>query len=68
MKTLEDTDAIGFGKYKGTLLANVPASYLIWCYDNDRLPPDVRFYVRRNYDVLLKEIKDESLRRSGQRS
>ena len=43
MKTLEDTDDIGFGKYKGTKIANVPASYLIWCYNNDRLPPDVRF-------------------------
>lgn len=29
---MKDTDLMPFGKYKGTPMANVPDSYLLWLY------------------------------------
>jgi hypothetical protein len=31
---LKDTDPMPFGKYKGTAMVNVPASYLLWVKKN----------------------------------
>jgi uncharacterized protein (DUF3820 family) len=50
MKTIfYDTDPMPFGKYMGIQLANVPASYLIWLYENDRCGKDALYrYIRDN--------------------
>jgi len=41
------------GKYRGQELKNVPASYLIWCYDNNMLWEDtVRRFVVNNEEKL----------------
>lgn len=46
-----------FGKYKGEKMANVPASYLIWLYDNGKCSSDVKEYIEDNLDILQIEIK-----------
>jgi uncharacterized protein (DUF3820 family) len=53
---LTDYDRMPFGKYKNEKMANVPAEYLIWLYDNDKCSGDVREYIIENMDVLKQEI------------
>lgn len=61
MKTLEDTDLMPFGKYKGKQMQDVPAGYLfyLWTHglDQDKSSP-VADYIRRNKSVLEKEYPD----------
>lgn len=45
-----------FGKYQGTEMENVPASYLIWLYDNNKCNKEVKEYIEDNMDVLKMEI------------
>jgi len=54
---ITDSTPMPWGKYKGTAMEDVPADYLIWCYDNDKCSPDVRAYIEDNMDVLNHEIK-----------
>ncbi len=57
---LTDESPMPYGKYKGDKMINVPAHYLIWCYDNDKVSPDVRAYIDENIDVLQKEVDQMS--------
>jgi len=57
---LIDNSLMPFGKYKGTKMANVPASYLIWIYENNKCSIEVIKYVRENLDVLKEESKREN--------
>lgn len=57
---LTDNDLMPFGKYKGEKLANVPASYLLWLYDNNKCNQYLREYIEDNMDVLNEEIKKNS--------
>ena len=58
---LNDTDKMSFGKYKGRLMQDVPASYLHWLWINgkkhDKLCP-VADYIRRNIAALKKEYSN----------
>lgn len=63
---LQDTDVMPWGKHKGEKIANVPAAYLFWLYDQARpkapnkrtlFEKDLVKYVDENRDVLNKEIK-----------
>ena len=63
---MNDQSIISFGKYAGTKLANVPASYLLWLrnqYDVD--PPhsqkglDLEEYIDENLVVIQMEAKRE---------
>jgi len=54
---MTDSDLMPYGKYKGEKMANVPASYLLWLYENDKCSTHVLQYVRENYDVLKMEVK-----------
>jgi uncharacterized protein (DUF3820 family) len=63
--TLTDESPMPFGKYKGTEMVNVPASYLIWLYDQrPGMKPwgeeaeAVRNYTIENYDALKKELEE----------
>ena len=61
MTQLNDTDKMPFGKYKGELMQDVPASYLHWLWTNgkDRDPRcPVADYIRRNLDALKQEHPD----------
>lgn len=57
---MDDSTVMPFGKYRGEKLANVPASYLLWLYDQNSTSIDGRkvcHYVRENLDVLKAEIE-----------
>jgi uncharacterized protein (DUF3820 family) len=54
---LTDKSPMPFGRYKGEKMANVPAQYLVWLYDNKKCDDDVRGYIENNMDVLKVEIK-----------
>lgn len=53
---MNDESLMPFGKYKGIKMANVPASYLIWLYDNGKCLGGVGKYIKENMDVLKSEI------------
>lgn len=54
---LQDNSPMPFGKYKNEKMVNVPASYLMWLYDEKKCTPEVREYIEDNLDVLKEEIK-----------
>lgn len=64
---LTDESLMPFGKHKGEKMANVPASYLLWIYDEWTLPnprfgfvhKEVKAYIEENLDALKKEIKSQ---------
>lgn len=49
---LTDESLMPFGKYKDYSMINVPASYLIWLYENDKCNKLVKDYIIDNWDVL----------------
>lgn len=55
----DDTE-MPFGKYKGTKLANVPASYFINFLDKIKdIDLGLKTYIRENRDALLKELSNQ---------
>lgn len=64
---LTDYDRMPFGKYKNEKMANVPAKYLLWLYDEWTQPnprfsfvnEDVKAYIEENMYVLKQEITDK---------
>lgn len=57
MRTLSDTDEMPWGKHKGVKMANVPADYLLWLYNNNKCDKSVRDYIYKNLDDLKSEAK-----------
>ena len=49
---MTDESIMPFGKYKGQKLANVPASYLLWLYDNNKCFGELKKYIEENMDAL----------------
>ena len=60
MENLTDESPMPWGKYKGDKMINVPASYLIWLYDNNKCSRDVKAYIKDNYNVLNEEMRRAS--------
>ena len=65
MKQLQDTDQMPFGKYKGTSMQDVPASYLHWLWTNVRDPMSLKTkvdpvaaYIETSMAVLKQEYPD----------
>ena len=61
---LDDNSIMPFGKHKGEKMANVPASYLLWLYDDLQKSgvwhPDkekLKTYIKDNMDVLKQQNK-----------
>lgn len=54
---MKDTDKMPFGMHKGKAMIEVPASYLLWIYDNGKCFGEVKAYIEDNLDVLKKEAK-----------
>lgn len=54
---LTDKDIIDFGVHKGKSLANIPASYLLWLWDNKKCFGDLKDYIEDNLDILRSEVK-----------
>jgi len=57
---LNDNSLMPYGKYKGEKMANVPANYLLWLWDNDKCCESVREYIEDNMDVLEKEVRESN--------
>lgn len=57
---MDDNSLMTFGKYKGVKIANVPASYLIYIYENGRLYGDLKEYIEDNLEVLKEEVKRQN--------
>ena len=53
---LTDQDPMPFGKYRGKAMANVPAVYLLWLYNEGCNDMAVRQYITDNLDCLNKEV------------
>lgn len=47
-----------YGKHKGVEMQEVPASYLIWLYENDKCSDSVKEYVEDNLEILKSEINN----------
>lgn len=54
---MTDQDKMPYGQYQGQAMANIPASYLIWLYDNKRCSGNVKQYIQENIEVLRTEVK-----------
>jgi uncharacterized protein (DUF3820 family) len=60
---MNDESIMPIGKYKGEKIANVPAEYLLWMYENanlinrSHLYGELRDYIKDNLDVLKAEIE-----------
>lgn len=49
---LQDTDPMPFGKHEGKPMENVPASYLLWLWDDGCNHAQVSEYIERNLNAL----------------
>lgn len=56
--TYTDESIMPFGIHKGKTMANVPAKYLIWLYEMDKVYGELKAYIQDNLDVLKKEVTD----------
>lgn len=56
---LKDDSLMPFGQHKGEKIINVPASYLLWLFDNDKCNSEIREYCRVNEDVLRFQAKQK---------
>jgi uncharacterized protein (DUF3820 family) len=53
---MTDESIMLFGKYKGEKLANVPASYLLWLFNEGKCYGELRAYIVDNMDAIKAEI------------
>lgn len=53
---LTDKSLMPYGKYKGVEMANVPADYLLWLYDNEKCSNEVKDYIVENLEILRMEV------------
>ena len=61
MDKLEDDSPMPFGKHKGELLEDVPASYLLWLLTTDWINqwPQLRNYIKYVETQLHEEVGDD---------
>ncbi len=55
IRKLSDDSKMHYGKHQGDKMANVPAKYLLWLYENDKCDKYVKEYIIDNLDVLKSE-------------
>lgn len=54
---MNDKSLMPFGKHKGTAMANVPANYLLYIYENMTLHDNLKNYIQKNLEGLRAEVK-----------
>jgi uncharacterized protein (DUF3820 family) len=59
MQKLTDESKMPYGKYKGTKMANVPASYLLYIKEQGYASHDVAEYILENLKAIIIEIEKE---------
>jgi uncharacterized protein (DUF3820 family) len=55
---MDDNSIMRFGLHKGKKLIDVPASYLIFLYENERCSGDLKQYIFDNLDSLKHDVKN----------
>jgi len=59
MSALTDTDLMPFGKHKGAKMEDVPASYLLWLWNQGAIShPGVKAYIENSLSALEIECPD----------
>jgi len=53
---MTDESIMPYGIHKGKKMADVPASYLLWLYENQKCSGEVKAYIRENLDVIKGQI------------
>ena len=51
-KNMDDKTLMPFGEHKGKKMANVPAYYLLWLYNNNKCYGELKKYIEDNMDAL----------------
>lgn len=54
-----DTTPMPWGAHKGKAMANVPDSYLLWLYTENKAHGDLRDYIRINLAVINTNISKQ---------
>ena len=54
---MTDESVMPIGKYKGEKMANIPALYLLWLYENANIYGEIKKYIEDNLDVIKSEIE-----------
>lgn len=57
--SMTDESMMPFGKYKGRQLADVPAEYLYWLYDNNKCYGQLKWYIFDNLEVIKAQMERE---------
>lgn len=57
MAKLTDKSQMPFGQYKGALMGNVPAKYLLFLHGKGLNDGPVKTYIIENMDTLKLEVK-----------
>lgn len=55
---LSDQDLMSFGKHKGEKMEDVPASYLLWLWNEGISHQGVKEYITESFSALEKECPD----------
>lgn len=61
-KPMKEWELMDFGKYKGEKLGDVPAKYLVWCYEEafiKRSKPRLYAYIVKNIQRIKRESEEE---------
>lgn len=57
---MNEDSIMPFGKYKGQTLGEVPDSYLLWLFENDKCFGLLKKYIQDNIDSIKHNIKIQS--------
>jgi uncharacterized protein (DUF3820 family) len=60
MDQFDDNSIMPFGKYKGEKMANIPAEYLLWLYENGNVYGNVKQYIKDSLETIKAEINYQS--------
>jgi uncharacterized protein (DUF3820 family) len=60
MSALTDSSPMPFGKHRGKRMEDVPASYLLWLWDDGhwQQPGPLHEYIKESFAALMKECPD----------
>ena len=53
----DDNQIMPFGKYKGVKMADIPDSYLLWLYENDKCYGTIKQYIKDNLEAIKVNIE-----------
>ena len=53
---MDDNSLMPFGKFKGEKMANVPADYLLWYYEQEWCKGELKNYIKDNLESLNTEV------------